>query len=277
MAQTGTNVKVSVSTPFRSLGKPSRFPLSAFGVGDAAKERYVRALVAEIEAFDDGDAAGMAVDEVEFAHGPASGLSTAQLMRVVRALHKKFALVDGARIHASEVPGGLTADFAGFCKSVGMEYVEVEMLTVDVPALRAAGLPPSRDDTVACFQVVYFTGKPDLGILLDAGMEPSCQAFRKSVMEALGRSPLFVRAVGMSGEQADSLAELCGRRGMVPVGEGVFGRPGFAGVPLRHENQVGFGLNALTQLDGIRFQNTSDLALYCAHSTEFPLIARQVG
>lgn len=33
-------------------------------------------------------------------------------------------------------------------------------------------------------------------------------------------------------------------------------------------NQLGFGLGAETVFDGIRFKTTSDLALYCAHSSD---------
>ncbi len=57
------------------------------------------------------------------------------------------------------------------------------------------GLPPSLGSTVNCFQVVYFAGAPALGILLDGSYDSNPQAFRRSVIEALARSPLFVRAV----------------------------------------------------------------------------------
>lgn len=267
--------KLLVSTPFRSSGGPALFPDSAFGVDDAGKAAYARALVREVESAAEG-LEGLVFDEVELGCGPASSMPTELLMDIVRAVRKRLPLAPGARWHASTVPGGLTVDFAGFCKNVGVEYVELEMLTTDDASLATMGLPPSLEPSVECFQVTYFTGAPQIGILVDAGSCPPGRPWRRTLIGALGRSPLYVRAVRMDGEAAASADELCRKSGLVPAGEGVWARPGFPGLPAAHASQLGVGLNAVTAFDGVRFKTTGDLGLYLAHSDDFSLIARQV-
>jgi Zn finger protein HypA/HybF involved in hydrogenase expression len=281
------SLKLSISTPFRSFGTKGRFPDSVFGAGNAAKATYVDALVAEIEGAA-LDAQDMLVDEVEFVNGPASSLTTEQLERIMRAVRRNYRLAEGALIHATEVPGGLSVDYAGFCKNNHVEYLEIELLSADAMALRAEKLPPANDACVACYQVAYFTGAPKLGILLDAGLDKGERAFRASISQALGRSPLFVRVVGVMGEDADArlkiLQEMCSKHGMHQVDAGtlsatgtvVFGADGFAGMPGTHANQIGCGLGAVSAFDGVRFKTTGDLAIYAAKSADFASIAHQL-
>lgn len=281
-------LKLFISTPFRSFGTTRLFPDSLFGVGDALKAAYVEALIVEIASAAYG-MEGMVVDEVEFGCGPASSLTSEQLARVMRAVRDNFRVAGDVRIHGIEIPGGLTVDYAGFCKNNHVEYLELEFLSADALALRAEGLPPASDASVTCFQVTYFTGASQLGILLDARLGRDERAFRKSVAEALGRDPLFVRAIGLN-ESADTggciaaLRTLCEKHGLVEVGAGalagpgvrVYARKGFRGLPETHANQVGCGVNAMSIFDGICYKTTGDLSQYLAHSVDFPIIARQV-
>lgn len=281
-------LKLFISTPFRSFGTRRLFPDSLFGVGDELKDAYVDALVAEIGAAAYGTD-GMLVDEIEFGYGPASSLSSEQLGRVMRAVRGSFRVAGDARIHGADVPGGVTVDHAGFCKNNRVEYLELELLSSDALALHAEGLPPANEAVLACFQVTYFTGGPQLGILLDARLDCDLRAFRRSVTEALGRSPLFVRTVGLD-ESADAdgyragLRELCAGHGLVEVGAGalaslgtaVFAQKGFRGLPAAHACQIGCGLNAVSVFDGVHFKSTDDLACYLAHSADFSAIAHRV-
>lgn len=269
-------LKLFVSTPFRARGISAAFPGAVFGAGDAVKEAYVEALIAEIEAAAEG-MDELIVDEVEFGGGPAGSLAGAQLARVMRAVRKSYRLAPDVRIHLHEVPGGVTVDYAGFCKNEHVEWVELEVLSTDVAALKGLGLPPSLDLTVSCFQVAYFTGAPTMGILLDASVGPDLRAFRRSVIETLARSPLYVRAVRLDDERRASLKELCEARGLRRLPGDVWAREGFAGLPGDVPNQLGFGLGAESRFDGIRFKTTDDLALYCAHGRDFGAIAQQVG
>lgn len=139
------------------------FPGVMFGAGDAAKEAYVEALVAEIETAAEG-MDGLVVDEVEFWGGPAGSLMGAQLARIMRVVKKHYRLAPDVRIHLHEAPGGVTVDYAGFCKSAHVEWIELEVLCTDVAALKALGLPPSLGLTVGCFQVAHFAGAPAMGI-----------------------------------------------------------------------------------------------------------------
>ena len=281
------SLKLAISTPFRSFGCASRFPDSLFGAGEATKAAYTDALVAEISRA----AAGMdemLVDEVELCCGPASCLSSGQLARVMRTVRTNFNLAEDVLVHGIEVPGGLSVDHAGFCKNNHVSYLEIEQLSADPLALKALGLPSANDACVMCFQVAYFTGAPCLGILLDASLDKDMRRWHASINQALGRSPLFVRACGLAGadaqERVEALEAACARHGMSRVGAGaldapgtlVFGQEGFAGLPGPHENQLGFGLNAVSHFDGVSFKNTGDLSTYTAHSTDFTAIARQI-
>lgn len=272
----GQRLKLFVSTPFRARGASAVFPGAVFGAGDAVKEAYVEALVTEIETAAEG-MDGLVVDEVEFGGGPASSLTGAQLARVMRTIRKRYNLASDVRIHLHEVPGGVTVDYAGFCKNAHVEWVELEVLSTSVTALKAFGLPPSLDLTVGCFQVAYFAGAPAMGILLDASVDPDLRTFRRSVIESLARSPLYVRAVRLDDERRASLEELCAARGLRRLPGDLWAREGFAGLPGDVPNQLGFGLGAESRFDGIRFKTTDDLALYCARSRDFEAIARQVG
>ncbi len=270
-------LKLFISTPFRSWGGPKAFPNAVFGAGDATKAAYVRALVDEIESASQG-MDGMVVDEVEFGGGPASSLTSGQLSQVMRAVRKCYRLAPNVVVRLRDVPGGVTVDFAGFCKNAGADWVELEVLSTDVSSLKSMGLPPSLSSTVNCFQVVYFAGAPALGILfadwvelevlstdvsslksmglppslsstvncfqvvyfagapalgilLDGSYDSNPQAFRRSVIEALARSPLFVRAVHLDDGQRASLGELCEARGLQSFGDDLWGRPEFTGFP----------------------------------------------
>ncbi len=281
------SLKLSISTPFRSFGCATRFPDSVFGAGEAAKASYTDALVAEIESA----AAGMdemRVDEVELCCGPSSCLSSEQLARVMRMVRANFHLADDVLIHGIEAPGGLSVDHAGFCKNNHVSYLEIEQLSADPMALKALSLPNANDACVMCFQVAYFTGAPRLGILLDASLDKDMRRWHASINQALGRSPLFVRACGLAGDEAQeraaALEAACARHGMSRVDAGalsapdtlVFGQAGFAGLPGPHANQLGCGLNAVSRFDGVTFKNTGDLNAYIAHSTDFAAIARRV-
>ena len=282
ISETLERLKLFISTPFRSFGSARLFPDALFGVGDTLKTAYVDALVAEITSAAQG-MEDMLVDEVEFGCGPASSLTSEQLELLMRTVRKNFQLASDVCVHACEVPGGLTVDYASFCKNNKMNYLEIEMLSANPLALHAERLPPSVEATVACFQVAYFTGAPRLGILLDAQLDHDDKAFRRSVREALGRRPFFVRAVGVSDKYATILRALCEEHGLAekpPDHEEAdvftFGQPGFTGPTARRRNQIGCGVNSLSTFDGIHFKTTGDIRRYLANSTDFAAIARQL-
>ena len=270
-----TPLKLFVSTPFRSFGTPRLFPDAVFGAGEKTKGRYVDALLAEIESAA-ADMDGFVVNEVEFGFGPASGIETSRLMEVVRSLRAHFTFSSDACIHALEIPGCLTVDFAGFCKNIGMAYLEIETLTTDVRALRASGLPYQPQDTVEAFQVTYFTGLPHLGILLDATFGGDEAPLRRTATDVVGRSPAFVRVTRADKNQLDLLGNIFVKHGLLDRGGGVFTREGFAGLSPSPSDQLGLGLGAVTRLDGLAFKTTHDLSLYLEHSAEFETVSRQI-
>ena len=165
-------LKLFVSTPFRSYGDASYYPDAVFGAGDDAKRRYVDAVLREIGAAA-ADAEGFEVVEVEFGCRPADALDTRALADVVRAVRSHFAMAEKPLVHASSIPGGVTADFVGFARSAGFAYLEVELPAADARTLASVHLPPVGGLLETSGYVVRMSGGLPFGVAVDGGLAGS--------------------------------------------------------------------------------------------------------
>jgi hypothetical protein len=269
--------KIFVSTPFRSYGNREYFADSLFGVNETVKKKYVDAMLLEIREAAVG-MEEMEIDEIEFGNGPISSITVPDLMRIMREIRKNYRISENVLIHGMEIPGGVTVDFLGFFRSMHFSYLELEMLTVDYDALRRLSLPPVDGYMHVTRHVITCSGNPTFGIILDGAVEPNAEAFRKSVIEACCFQPDFIRTRSSIGADfKKEIDEISTKHGYQCRTAGFYQKENFGRVGEPHVNQLGFGVNAINEFDGVRYKTTSNLMYYIAHSQNFELVAKPLA
>lgn len=278
------NLKLFISTPFRSFGSPSYFTDALFGVGDEIKRQYTNALVREIESTKD-ETSGFLVDEIEFGNGPTNSLGTRELMLIMRAIRMTFPLTKDPLIYGFCIPGGVTADFMGFLRSTGFSYLEREMISANNETLKTVNLPPLGDGMQADRYVIQMSGGIKTGVIIDGGIDATWPKLLKTLQEACNQEPSFIRVkngltFGSHTDEALHYLRKRGYQGGEEIKSGILYRNGT--VLARHphmprETQLGFGPRAETIFDGILCKTTGDLKRYIAHSDDFTAIAENLA
>lgn len=276
------DLKLCVSVPFRSYGDASYFKDAVFGANDAVKAEYARALVADIEASAQ-EMEDFRVTSVEFGPAPLDALDTRSLQAVMRAIRKRYSVTPDACLYGYALPGGVSADLMGFVRGAGFHHLELQLLSADPRALKRIGMPPSADYLQVTRYVMEMSGGGvAAGVEVDAGLGGGWLDVLHSLQAACDFEGSYVRVTGVTaGELFEQCARYLEKRGYAYQAEAcgpgaVFCRAGFALPTAEPVAQLGFGLGALTRLEGAVCQTTRDLRCYCAHSDDFAQIARVV-
>jgi len=254
---------------------------------DARQDRYLRALLSEMEATPAG-----AADTLYFGGGTPSLFSVARLARIVELARRRFSLPEDAEITVEANPADL--DAAGYreLRSAGVNRLSLGAQSFDDAVLREMGRLHSAADSVRAVARARAAGFADVSLDLILGWPGETAArwernlegvatigpphLSLYVLEVEGRTLLAHRA--RSGDLAlpedDLVAELYARTvdalsalGLERYEISNFARRGFES---RHNAKywadapfLGFGMSAHSYRDGRRWWNVDTYGGYC--------------
>jgi oxygen-independent coproporphyrinogen-3 oxidase len=153
-------------------------------------ERYVRAVAAEIMAFDQAPQTLREVDTIYFGGGTPSLLSPAQVERILEAAHARFRLSRGAEITMEMNPGTLTEDVLRAYRGLGVNRASFGAQTFDDHELRRLGRAHTADDVRQTIRQLSEAGFDNVSFDLIAGLPAqTLDGWSRNLDEALSLRP----------------------------------------------------------------------------------------
>ena len=154
-----------------------------------AAERYVRALVSEIESWDVVDPP-QAVDTIYFGGGTPSLLSPGQLETLLNAVYKRFTVGPNAEVTTEINPGTVTQETLAAFHSLGVNRASFGAQTFDDNELARLGRSHSAEDTRRTFDHLRDAGFGNVSFDLIAGLPGQTMAgWRRNLDEAFALGP----------------------------------------------------------------------------------------
>ena len=264
------------------------------GWDSARMNAYVDALVAEIEAnagqFDD-----CRVRAVHLGGGVASNAG-AGVARIMRALRQTCEVADGAPVTMRSSIANVSGATMPFFRRAGVTRFDFEMLSLNpVDFVRLNRVDNLNDLPIICDHFLHAYANDTLGLVLAFGHaapegEDGALNVRRSALAAARSHAVHVELVQVADAQAaapeetarqlDDMRDALTEHGFAEYLPLRFARAGhedaFAVRAAAGAPQIGFGLGAVTRLDGAESVNTHDLARYVAASADFAAITDEV-
>ncbi|HEY9284639.1 MAG TPA: radical SAM family heme chaperone HemW [Pyrinomonadaceae bacterium] len=262
-------------------------------------ERYVRALAAEIEAFDPARLTSRAdatrdVDTIYFGGGTPSLLAPRQVGVILDAVRAKFRVAARAEITMEMNPGTVTPDLARAFRGAGVNRASFGLQTFDDEQLRRLGRTHTAEDARRTLSVLREAGFTNVSFDLIAGLPgQTVEQWSQNLDEALALRPEHLSLYLLEVHEGTPLADQL-RRGFWPqpdpddaaemyrllcerTADGAYDRYEISnfcltGFESRHNLKYwtgapyyGFGSSAHS-FDGLhlRWSNEPDAARYCA-------------
>lgn len=285
---------VQVSVPFCVDDRALRREGMILGWDSARMARYADALVAEIEAnagqFDD-----CLVRAVQLGGGVASNAG-ADIARIVRAVRQVCDVAEDAPVAMRSSIANVSGATMPFFRRAGVTRFDFEMLSLNpVDFVRLNRVDNLNDLPIICDHFLHSYANDTLGLVLAFGHDASeggdgALNVRRTALAAARSHATHAELVRVADELATGCDEVArqldemrgaltehGFMEYLPLRfaragkEDRFAQMAAAGVP-----QIGFGLGAITRIDGAESVNTRDLARYCAAEGDFAKITEEV-
>jgi oxygen-independent coproporphyrinogen-3 oxidase len=187
----------------------------------ALAERYVRALVSEIAAFDlarisTGVAGPREVDTLYFGGGTPSLLAPRQVAEIIEAVREKFRVDERAEITLEMNPGTVTPELAQKFRRAGVNRASFGLQTFDDEQLRRLGRTHTADDARRTLTVLREAGFTNLSFDLIAGLlGQTAEQWARNLDEALALRPEHLSLYLLEVHEGTPLADQL-RRGFWP-------------------------------------------------------------
>jgi len=173
----------------------------------ALAERYVRALVREIGAFD-GAGARAEIDTVYFGGGTPSLLTPAQVSRVLEAVGRRFEMDAHAEVTLEMNPGTVTPEGLGRLREAGVNRASFGAQTFDDGELKRLGRTHTSDDTRRTLAALRDAGFDNLSFDLIAGLPgQTLEAWERNLEAALALAPEHLSLYLLEVHEGTPLAE----------------------------------------------------------------------
>ena len=154
-----------------------------------AAERYVRALISEIELWLVVDPPE-AVDTIYFGGGTPSLLSRSQLERLLNAVYKRFTVAANTEITTEINPGSVTSETIAAFRSLGVNRASFGAQTFDDKELARLGRSHSVEDTRQTFHHLRDAGFRNVSFDLIAGLPgQTMPGWRRNLEESFALGP----------------------------------------------------------------------------------------
>lgn len=249
---------------------------------------YLDALQREVAANADefGDCR---VTAVRWGGGLASLANAQEVSDTMRLVRDRYNVAKGAPVSMEAAISNISGASMPFFRRAGITRFDFEMMSLFPKGFALVNkLDNLGDLPVVCDYFLHAVDRNNLGLVLLSGYEATDRDnFRRSVVEVLRTPAVHVRLMRASGEQVLSPEETAAQEkaareilcegGFIEYLPNTFAKPGFEDPVLKTETTgceglIGFGLGAVTRLDGVASTNTSDLERYCAGAGNFAAI-----
>ena len=255
------------------------------------QERYVRALIREIQAQRDCPA-GTPADTVFFGGGTPSILSGEQIGRIMEALREKFAILPDAEISLEMNPGTADAGKILEFKKAGINRLSMGVQSMHDEELRLLGRIHTVREAKEAFDAARAAGFDNINIdLMSALPGQSFESWEESLRLAAEWKPEHISAYSLIIEPGTPFCDLyeAGKLASLPDEETdrkmyhytreFLARHGYAryeisnyalpGRECRHNSgywtghpYLGLGAGAASYVNGTRFSNIADINSY---------------
>ena len=173
---------------------------------EAAAERYVRALVAEISVRNRTEP--RAIDTIYFGGGTPSLLEPAQLELILRAVHERFRVAAEAEVTMEMNPGTVTPERLSAYRAAGVNRASFGLQTFDDEQLRRLGRTHTADDERRTFAALKSAGFTNISFDLIAGLPGQTVAeWAHNLDEALALQPAHLSLYLLEVHEGTPLAE----------------------------------------------------------------------
>ena len=170
-------------------------------------EQYVRALVSEIESWNEIETPG-AVDTIYFGGGTPSLLSAEQLQTILDAVHARFRVVPGSEITLEMNPGTVTREALREFRSLGVNRASFGAQTFDDKELARLGRSHSTSETIQTFEWLREAGFENVSLDLIAGLPgQSIAAWQRNLERSLALNPEHLSFYLLEVHEGTPLAE----------------------------------------------------------------------
>lgn len=178
-------------------------------------ERYVRAVAAEIKAFQ-SDESLPDVDTVYFGGGTPSLLAPGQAARILEAVRSRFRVRADAEVTMEMNPGTVTADALREFRRQGVNRASFGAQTFDDAELKRLGRTHTADDVRKTFALLRESGYTNVNFDLIAGLPAqTLPAWSRNLEEALALRPEHLSFYILEVHEGTPLADQI-RRGAQP-------------------------------------------------------------
>lgn len=210
-----TRAGIYIHIPFcRSRCSYCDFATGAYE--SATAERYVDAVVSEIERFDEA-VASAEVETVYLGGGTPSLLSPEQASRLLQAVRARFSVIDGAEVTMEMNPGTVTLDALREFRGLGINRASFGAQTFDDAALRRLGRRHTARDVRQTIKDLHRAGFENVSFDLIAGLPAqTLEDWSRNLDEALALRPQHLSLYLLEVHEGTPLAEQI-RRGAEPL------------------------------------------------------------
>jgi oxygen-independent coproporphyrinogen-3 oxidase len=177
-------------------------------------ERYVEALVKEIEAWD--EVSPRPVNTIYFGGGTPSLLSPAQVGAILETVYARFEVESGAEVTMEMNPGTVTPEIVAAFRQLGINRASFGAQTFDDRELARLGRSHTTEDTTNTFKLLRDAGFENVSFDLIAGLPgQTVSGWRYNLDRALALRPEHLSFYLLEVHEGTPLAEHI-RKGIQP-------------------------------------------------------------
>lgn len=174
-------------------------------------ERYVSAVVKEIEMFEAGSAAGtlaLPVDTIYFGGGTPSLLSPKQLEKILAAVHDKFSILPNSELTMEMNPATVTLETLKDYRSLGINRASFGAQTFDDKELKRLGRRHTAADVRDTIELLRAADFDNVSFDLIAGLPRQTRTdWERNLNEALELAPEHLSLYLLEIHESTPLAE----------------------------------------------------------------------
>lgn len=194
-----------------------------------------------------------------------------QLMDLVRLVRQKFHTAEPLVITACCEPGRISTGTLNFCKNIQMQDLTLLYRCSDPVWAAQNHLPPAKVEMEHSRRVFEHSVFQRYSLALDAQSQTAKQ-WKTTLYDAAGAAPQRISLCHVQDTHRSVADAILPSFGYQQKG-GQYLAKNVQPLPTAPISILGCGLGAVSCLDGLRCQNTSDLARYLKYSAEIEKIA----
>ena len=165
-------------------------------IDSATRERYIRALTAEISEYKREEK--IAIDTIFFGGGTPSLLTPDELESIAKSIRESFEVSSDAEFTVEVNPKTVTPEKVAAFKSAGVNRISIGMQTIHENELKKLGRIHNFDDFLTSYKMIVDAGITNISVDLMYGIpEQTVESFDKTLDFLIDLSPNHISAYGL--------------------------------------------------------------------------------